>query len=87
MVQSAEKGGRADGTVVRRFLVATAGRVAIEPLMCSVDVVIVEIIGKDAAEMVFVENNHVIQTLSADRADYSLRVRILPGRTNGRCRC
>jgi hypothetical protein len=31
------------------------------------DMIVFKVLGKDAAEMVFTENNHVIQTLSAYR--------------------
>ncbi len=83
MVQFTEKGDRADGSLVRRFLVAAARRIAIETLMRSVDIVVFKIIGQDAAEMIFTKNNHVIETLSANRADDALRIRVFPRRTHG----
>src|SRR3989454_9547642 len=41
-------------------------------------VIVGEVTGKDAAQVAFAENQNVIQTLAADRADESLREGILP---------
>src|SRR3989441_7189614 len=41
-------------------------------------VIVGEVAGQDAAQVVFAENQNVIQTLAPDRADESLREGILP---------
>jgi hypothetical protein len=47
-------------------------------------VVVIEIREQDAAQVAFVDHDHMIQTLAANRADDSLNVSILPGRPRGR---
>ena len=42
--------------------------------------VIVDVRGQDAAQMAFVEDHDVIQTLATYRTDHALDVRVLPGR-------
>jgi len=42
-------------------------------LMRAMDMIVFKVFCKDAAEMIFTEDNHVIQALSANRADHSLR--------------
>jgi len=63
--------GKLDGPDVRRVLV--------EREMCASPVVVGEVTGQDAAQVAFAENQNVIQTLAADRADEPLGERILPG--------
>ena len=53
--------GKLDGPDVRRVLV--------EREMCASPVVVGEVTGQDAAQVTFAENQNVIQTLAADRAD------------------
>ena len=43
-------------------------------------VIVVEVIRKDAIPMSFVEHDQAIQAISAYAADYTLAIRILPGR-------
>ena len=42
--------------------------------------IIVEVLAKDPLEMAFIEQDHVIQTISPDTSDHSFSVWILPGR-------
>src|SRR2546425_8047907 len=62
--------GKLDGPDVRRILV--------EGEMRASPVIVGEVTGQDAAQVAFAENQNVIQTLAADRADESLREGILP---------
>jgi len=43
-------------------------------------VVIEKIPLQNSSKMLFGKYNHVVKTLATDTADYSLRVRVLPGR-------
>src|SRR2546425_12030938 len=61
--------GELDGPDVRRILV--------EREMRASPVIVGEVTGQDAAQVAFAENQNVIQTLAADRADESLREGIL----------
>ena len=62
--------GKLDGPDVRRVLV--------EREMRASPVVVGEVAGQDAARVTFAENQNVIQTLAADRADEPFRERVLP---------
>src|SRR5215475_9703743 len=53
--------------------------------MFSWSVIIFEIIFQNAAQMIFAETNHMIQTLLTNRTDYSFHEWILP-RTPGGCK-
>jgi hypothetical protein len=62
------------------------GRVLVQGQMCPKLVVIVAVSTEDPAQMGFAEDDDVIETFPADRADQSLRMSVLPGclaRRNG----
>src|SRR5882672_6390698 len=63
--------GELDGPDVRRILV--------EREMSAGLVIVREVAGQDAAQVAFVEDENVIETLAPDRADEPLREGILPG--------
>src|SRR5262245_3542289 len=67
--------GGLHGPTVRRVLVQREVRPSL--------VIVVKVAGKDAAQVPFPEDEHVIQTLASDRADEPLREGILPGATGG----
>ncbi len=46
-------------------------------------IIIRGILGKDPAQLRVPEHDHVVETFPSDRADQSLRVRILPRRACG----
>ena len=46
-------------------------------------IIIGGILAKDTAQVRLPEHNHVVETFPSDRADQSLRVRILPRRAYG----
>jgi hypothetical protein len=62
--------GELDGSAVRRIFAEREMRARL--------MVIGEVVGQDAAQMSFAEDQNVIQTLAADRADEALRERVLP---------
>jgi hypothetical protein len=47
--------------------------------MCSALVMILEITRQDLAQVTLVENDDVIETLTADRSDEALDISVLPG--------
>jgi hypothetical protein len=47
--------------------------------MSTVVVIIREVLLQDSSEMLFVEDDHMIHALSADRSNNALNVRVLPG--------
>ena len=78
MVQAAEKGNGFNGSVFRWLAPPAQRRIAAQSLMRSVGVVVLEILGQDAAQMALTENDHVIEALATYRADQPLHVGILP---------
>ena len=59
----------------REFDLARDGRVAIEREMRAGFVIICEVRGQDAPEMLLVENDETIKALATDRSDDSLDIR------------
>ena len=55
------------------------GCVLVEREVCARLMVIGKVAGQDAAQVSLAEDEHVIQTFAADRADQALRERVLPG--------
>jgi len=53
--------------------------ILVEREMSATALVVGDVRGQDAAQMTLVENQDVIQTLAANRTDYALNVRVLPG--------
>src|SRR5881397_1065900 len=62
--------GQLDGPAV--------GRILVEREMRASEVIVGEVAGQDAAQVAFAENQNVIQTLAADRADEQLGEGVLP---------
>ena len=59
-------------------------RVLRESQVRATSMIVLAVAREDAPQMRLVENDHVIETLSAQRADQALDVRILPGTRRGR---
>jgi hypothetical protein len=78
MVEATDFANRDDLAEFRLFNRAAVRRVLVEREMRASPVVVGEVAGQDAAQVAFAENQNVIQTLAADRADESLREGILP---------
>src|SRR6266849_5488660 len=58
-------------------------RVLRESKVRAASMIVLTVGREDAPQMRLVENDHVIQTFSADRADQAFDVRILPGARRG----
>jgi hypothetical protein len=57
---------------------ARLGAILVEGEMCSTLVMILEVTRQDLAQVTLVENEHVIETLTADRFDEALDTCLLP---------
>ncbi len=75
MVQPTDVRNRNDLATVRQFHLAWDGRIAFEREMRAGFVVVYEIRGKDASEMLLVEHDDMMKALSTDRSNDSLDVR------------
>ncbi len=78
MMKPADLGDRddlSDISVVGRPLIR---RILLERQMRPGAIVVTPVVGKDSAEMPLVENDYVVQTLSAQGANESLRIGVLP---------
>jgi len=60
------------------------GRVFLESEVRSAPVIVLDVRREHAPEVRLVQDDHVVEALPADRADYALNIRILPG--TRRCR-
>ena len=78
MMQPADLRDRDDPATARRLDLAGKWRVAFERQVRSRLVVVGEIFAEDPKQVRFVEHDHVIQALAANRADEPLDVRALP---------
>ncbi len=80
-MQSADLPKGDDLALRRRLHLAWRRRVAVQRQVRPGIVIVVEVIPKDSVEMPFVEHDQVVETFPTYRADDSLAVGILPGRT------
>ena len=79
MVQTAHL-WEGDNGACRRWLYGARLRTILaEREMCSALVMILKIARQDAAQVTLVDDDDVIQTFAADRADEALDIWILPG--------
>jgi hypothetical protein len=81
MMQPADLRDCYDFPLHRRFDLSRSRRVSLQCLMRSRVVIIVEVIAQGSAQVIFTDDNQMIETLSANRADDALRVWILEGRS------
>ena len=81
MVKPADLRNRDHLAAVRRLDGASIRAVFVERQMRAGALIVVEIRGKDAAQIVLVDHNYMVQALAANRADDPLDIRILPGRS------
>ena len=80
VMKAADLRNRDNSTPVGRFNLAFHWRVAIQGQVSSRFMVVHEVRAKDTHQVSLVDNDEMIQTLSADRAYEPLTIRILPGR-------
>ena len=83
-MKTAEEWDRNDFALIWRFSTTATRCITIEPLVRAMLVIVLKILGQDSIQVSFAQHNDMIETLSADRTDDALRVRILPGAVIGR---
>jgi hypothetical protein len=81
MMQTAKARHRDNFTRERRLLCrrSAVGSLLRQPEMCSVVVVVPDVIGHQSLEMMFVEHNHMVEQIAATAANEALGHAILPG--------
>ena len=84
MVKSSDSGQHYNISVLDGLHSPKIRCIFVQRQVSSGDVVIVEVIAKDSAQVPLVENYHVIEALSANRSDNTFHIRVLPGRSR-RC--
>jgi hypothetical protein len=84
MVQASDMGKRYNITHLRRFNSSGFRWVLIQRNVRPAGMVIAKIFAKDSTQVPLIENNNMIQTVSAYRPDNSFNERILPWRAR-RC--
>ena len=77
-MQATDFGNRDDRAGRRRLDRPSVGCVLVEREVSASPVVVREVAGQDAPQVLFAEDENMIQTLAPDRADEPLRERILP---------
>src|SRR5947209_6476968 len=82
VMQATDFGNFHDPARLRKLDGPAVGRILVEREMRASPVIVGEVAGQDAAQVAFAENQNVIQTLAADRADEPLR----EGFCHGLCR-
>ena len=83
MMQAADFGKRHDRALRRRLDGPAVGRILVEREMSASLMIVREVAGQGAAQVSFAQDDDMIETLAADRADEPLRVGVLP-RAGGR---
>jgi len=78
VVESADSWERNNPSALDRFDVAAPRRSLLQCLVDSVLVIVIPVRAKEAPEMAFAKNDHVVEALAANGADDSLDVWILP---------
>src|SRR6516165_1216004 len=81
MMQPADLRDCDDLALLRRFDLSWKWRVPLQGLMRARIVIIVQVIPQDSPQLVFTDDDQMIETLSANRADYAFGVWILEGRS------
>ena len=79
MMKSAYLGTRDNSALVRHLNGPRVWAVHIERQMRSGSIVIRDVLGADSPEVIFAEDDDMVQTLSPYTAVESFRIRILPG--------
>ena len=79
MMEASDFGDRDNRAEPGRFDWPAVGGVLVEREMSAGLVIVAEVAGQDSAQVAFIEDQNVIQTLAPNRAEESLREGILPG--------
>ena len=80
VVEAADKGQGDDATEIGWLDSARLGRVLVEREVRARGVVVAEVAAQAPAEVSLVQDDHVVEELTADRPDHAFGERILPGR-------
>src|SRR5262249_33222880 len=84
VMQATNFGNRNDGAEFRRFNRPSIGGILVEREVSASPVIVREIRREETSQVPLAEDDDVIQALTPDRADESLRERILPRAVRGR---
>jgi hypothetical protein len=84
MVQATDMGKRDNISHLGGFYSTSFRRILIQRYVRSARMIISEVLAKDSTQVPLIENNNMIQTVSAYGPDNSLNERILPRRARGR---
>ena len=84
MVQATDKGKRNNVTHLGGFYSTGFRRILIQRYVRSARMIITEVLAKNSTQVPLIENNNMMQTVSAYGPDNSLYERILPRRARGR---
>jgi len=79
MMEPTHHGQRDDVALVGWFNGARFRTILVQGSVRTMPMIIMEVVREPLAQVVLVENDHVIQTFPADGADQALDKRILPG--------
>jgi hypothetical protein len=77
VVESAHTRECHDAAGLKRLDLAFGGGVRLQGHVRPVGVIVVEVLSENSSKVSLVQHDHVVETLSTDRADDSLSVRIL----------
>jgi hypothetical protein len=78
VMQSTNLGSRDHFTLIGRLDFSGNRSIAIEREMCPGSVVVFEVAGQNPNQVILVDDDHMIETLTSDRADQPFNERILP---------
>jgi len=80
VVETTDEGQGDDAAVHRRLDRARLGRILLEGEMSARAVVVAEVGSETTTKVSLVEDNHVVEKLTADGANHALGEGVLPGR-------
>src|SRR2546428_7298802 len=80
MMQTTDLRYSNDGPKRRRLNAPRDGSIPLQREMWTRDVVVVDVALQDAPEVLFAEDDQVVQAFAPDRADDSLGIGVMPGR-------
>src|SRR5262245_42256983 len=81
MMQPADLRDCDDLALRRRFDLSWSRRVPLQGLMWPGVVIVIEVLSQNPTQVILIDNNQVVETLSANRSDYAFGVWILERRS------
>ena len=79
MMEASDHGGLDDPALIKVLHWSRLRRVLVQGEVCPGTVVVEEIVAQQATQVGVVQHHDVVETLTAEGADETFRVRILPG--------